>query len=81
MVLHELTSEQQYFAECNHNFVYAFLLDNELPQDDFYDVVIFGYLFAVQEYCNRADLRENNRLAQNGGQAGRTLQASVASPA
>lgn len=39
-----LTKEQQDFAAEHHGLVYKFLNDNHLPEDEFYDVVIFGYL-------------------------------------
>ena len=39
-----LTKEQQTFATAHHNLVYKFLNENRLPEDEFYDVVIFGYL-------------------------------------
>lgn len=51
MDIRPLTKEQQRFAEENHHLVYAFLNEKELPESVFYDVVIFGYLKAVQEYC------------------------------
>jgi len=57
--LHELTQEHREFAERNHNYVYGFLRWKGLRADDFYDIVIPGYLTAVQLYCDRADLREN----------------------
>ena len=38
-----LTKEQQEFAAEQHGLVYKFLNDNHLPDDEFYDVVIFGY--------------------------------------
>ena len=45
-----LTKEQQDFAAEHHGLVYKFLNDNHLPEDEFYDVVIFGYLKAVQDF-------------------------------
>ncbi len=51
MNIRPLTKEQQRFAEENHHLVYAFLNEKELSESMFYDVVIFGYLKAVQEYC------------------------------
>jgi len=56
--LHGLTTEHQDFAERNHNLVYGFLRDKELPADDYYDVIVFGYLRAVKQYCSRPDLRQ-----------------------
>lgn len=45
-----LTKEQQDFAAEHHGLVYKFLNDNHLPEDEFYDVVIFPYLKAVKAY-------------------------------
>ena len=58
MLLRELTKEEQNFAEENHDIVYAFLRSENLCHDDYYDVVIFGYLQAVQKYLLRDDLRQ-----------------------
>lgn len=51
MNIRPLTKAQQLFAEENHALVYVFLNERGLPESVFYDVVIFGYLRAVQEYC------------------------------
>ena len=48
-----LNDEQRRFATENHNLVYAFLNEKNLPEDEFYDVVIFGYLQAVYEYTTK----------------------------
>lgn len=53
-----LTPEQRLFAEENHNLVYKFLAENHLPRDEFYDVVIFGYLRAVSRYFNELKLQQ-----------------------
>jgi len=45
-----MTQEEREFAEQRHNLVIDFLRYRRLPMDDFYDVVIFGYLSAVQQY-------------------------------
>lgn len=45
-----MSSAQQLFAEEHHNLVYAFLKEKKLPEDEYYDVVIFGYLQAVMDY-------------------------------
>jgi hypothetical protein len=52
-----LTTEQQAFAAENHDLVYSFLHAKRLPEDEFYDVVIFGYLRAVQRYFTQPGLR------------------------
>ena len=51
MELRPFTKEEQQFAEDNHDLVYAFLNEKKLSEDEYYDVVVFGYLRAVQEYC------------------------------
>lgn len=51
MDIRPLTKEQRRFAEENHHLVFTFLNQKDLPESAFYDVVIFGYLKAVQEYC------------------------------
>ena len=54
--LQELTEEQRIFAEKNHALVECFLRKNGLDRAEFYDVVIFGYLAAVQEYLKEPEL-------------------------
>lgn len=54
--IHELTSKQQLFASEHHNLVYKFLHTKELSIEEYYDVVIFGYLLAVQEYLEKPEL-------------------------
>ena len=48
--LRPMTQEEREFVEQNHNLVIDYLRCKCLPMDDFYDVVIFGYLSAVQQY-------------------------------
>ena len=48
--LHPMTQEERDFAEQRHDLVIDFLRFKRLPMDDFYDIVIFGYLSAVQQY-------------------------------
>ncbi|MEY8507197.1 sigma-70 family RNA polymerase sigma factor [Lachnospiraceae bacterium 42-17] len=54
--IHLLDSDQQQFAAENHNIVERFLSYKRLDMDEFYDVVIFGYLLAVQEYLEKPEL-------------------------
>ena len=61
MDVRPLTKEQQRFAAENHHLVYAYLNEKKLPESVFYDVVIFGYLKAVQEYCEVKALHRFNR--------------------
>ena len=48
--LRPMTQEEREFAEQKHDLVIDYLRRKRLPMDDFYDVVIFGYLSAVQQY-------------------------------
>ena len=45
-----LNDTQRIFADKNHNLVYKFLHEKNLPASEYYDIVIFGYLRAVQRY-------------------------------
>lgn len=53
-----LTGEQKHLAELNHDLVYKFLNKNNLSEAEYYDVVVFGYLCAAQEYCENAKLQK-----------------------
>lgn len=53
-----LTPKQSAFAESCHDLVYRFLNDNHLPEDEYYDVVIFGYLRAVRRYFTEPKLQQ-----------------------
>lgn len=48
--LRPMTNEEREFAEQRHGLVIDFLRCKRLPMNEFYDVVIFGYLSAVQQY-------------------------------
>ena len=48
MTLEPMTDEERDFAEQHHDMVYKFLRTHRLPESEYYDVVIFGYLEAVQ---------------------------------
>ena len=39
-----LNDTQRIFADKNHNLVYKFLHEKNLPASEYYDIVIFGYL-------------------------------------
>lgn len=53
-----LTPEQRMFATDHHDLVYNFLRENGLPENEYYDIVIFGYLRAVRRYFTNPDLRQ-----------------------
>ena len=48
--LHEMTHLQRPFAEEHQDTVFRFLNHKNLSIEDYYDIVIFGYIQAVQEY-------------------------------
>lgn len=52
-----LTPEESDFAAEHHNLVGRFLRRFYLPEDDWYDVAIFGYLRAVKLWITRPDIR------------------------
>lgn len=53
-----LTAEQKRFAEQHHNVVLSYLVKKKLPPSLYYDVVVFGYLQAVQTYWENPELRQ-----------------------
>lgn len=53
-----LTPEQSLFAAEHHGLVYAFLNDKHLPENEFYDVIIFGYIDAVRRYFTEPHLQQ-----------------------
>mgnify|MGYP000057872604 CR=1 FL=1 len=52
-----LNDTQRIFADKNHNLVYKFLHEKNLPASEYYDIVIFGYLRAVQRYLTDRTLQ------------------------
>ena len=48
--LRPMTREERGFAEQKHDLVVDFLRRKHLPMNDYYDIVTFGYLSAVQQY-------------------------------
>lgn len=48
--LRPMIQEERELAEQRHDLVIDFLRYKCLPIDDYYDIVIFGYLTAVQQY-------------------------------
>lgn len=53
-----LTPEQRIFAAQNHDLVYRFLNDNHLSEDEFYDVIAFGYLRAISRFFSDSQLQQ-----------------------
>lgn len=56
--MNELTKNQRAFAEANHNLVNVFLRRNRLKFEEYYDVVVFGFLKAVQSYHEKPNCAE-----------------------
>ena len=52
-----LTPEQVCFAAKNHRLIYKYLKKRQLPKEEYYDIVVFGYLKAVQDYFRKEDLQ------------------------
>lgn len=55
--LEPLTYLEQKYAEENHNLVYGFLHRYKYSIEEYYNIVIFGYLKGVQVYHRRKDLQ------------------------
>ncbi len=56
-MMHPMNDEQRRLAEKNLALVEDFLNETRLPRSQYYDIVIFGYLHAVQDYCENPDLQ------------------------
>lgn len=53
-----LNKEQREFATKWHNLIYVFLREKGLPREDYYDIVVFGYLRAVKRYFTEPMLQK-----------------------
>jgi RNA polymerase sigma factor (sigma-70 family) len=53
-----LTDAERQFAEDNINLIHGFLHHHEYPEEEFFDVVVFGYLEAVKQYFCTEKLRK-----------------------
>lgn len=47
-----LSAEQAEFAADHYSLIGEFLNQNKLSEEDWFDIVVFGYLDAVQLYCS-----------------------------
>ena len=67
--MHDITlnDTQRIFADKNHNLVYKFLHEKNLPASEYYDIVIFGYLRAVQRYLTDPNLAGYSFSRLHGG--------------
>ena len=53
-----LTEQESAFAAENHSLMFRFLSRKGLPEEEYYDVVAFGYLNGVKKYFRREELRK-----------------------
>ena len=53
-----LTAEESAFAAEHHHLIYTYLANHHLPTEEFYDVVVFGYLNGVRKHFRREDLQD-----------------------
>lgn len=49
--LKTFTEEEKRLAEKNHDLVYQFLRAHSYSMEDYYNIVVFGYLKGIQKYC------------------------------
>ena len=56
--LRRLSDSQSTFAADNHDVIFRFLNRRQLPENEYYDIVVFGFLQAVQQYDERPELRK-----------------------
>lgn len=48
--LKTFTEEEKRLAEKNHDLVYQFLKAHNYSMEDYYNIVVFGYLKGIQKY-------------------------------
>lgn len=60
--MHTMTPRQREIATKAHNMIYAYLRLRKLPIDDYYDVVVFGFMEAVQQYDENKELAKKYSL-------------------
>ena len=53
-----LTEQESAFAAEHHSLIYRYLNERNLSEDEYYDVVVFGYLNGVRKYFRREDLKQ-----------------------
>ncbi len=54
----KLTEEQQIFATEKHGLIYSFLHLKRLDANEYYDIVVFGYLRAIKKYFDNIAIWE-----------------------
>ena len=56
--LQSLTEQESAFAAEHHSLIYHYLNKKGLPEDEYYDIVVFGYINGVRKYFRREELRQ-----------------------
>ena len=59
-----LTEQESAFAAEHHSLIFRYLSQKGLPKDEYYDVVVFGYLNGVKKYFRREELRHQRSKAR-----------------
>ena len=54
----QLTEQESAFAAEHHSLIYRYLNKRNLPEDEYYDIVVFGYLNGVRKHFRREDLKQ-----------------------
>ena len=60
--LKPFTEEEKRLAENNHDLVYQFLKAHNYSMEDYYNIVVFGYLKGIQKYCRYVGNSAGNNL-------------------
>lgn len=60
--MHTMTPRQREIATKAHNMIYSYIRLRKLPIDDYYDVVVFGFMEAVQQYDENKELAKKYSL-------------------
>ena len=60
--LKPFTEEEKMLVENNHDLVYQFLRIHNYSMEDYYNIVVFGYLKGIQKYCRYVGNSAENNL-------------------
>lgn len=64
MKMQQLTEQESSFAAKHHRLVIRYLSRKGLSEDEYYDIIIFGYLNSVKKYFQREELRQQYSFAE-----------------
>lgn len=53
----KLTTQEAAFAAEHHDLIFRYILKKGLSEDEYYDVLVFGYLRSVRRYLRNEELR------------------------